>query len=156
MATESRSFIAQPRSRCTTQNNNNTITPTAVVGCNIPLTPGRYVLRAVLKHQSAAATTGLRVRIAAIGGLVGTMSDAHCLCPTAAAAVSPSRIAAPAFGTDIISTGVVAANTDQTSKLTFVVNITTAGTAQLQWGSEVAASASILQVDSLFWAEAFI
>lgn len=115
---------------------------------------GVYQIECEVTFQSAAATTGLNLGLSTPSGarnmveiVVPIDSNASA---TALRTIFPNGATATNAG-NVIGTGVTAANTNQTARISGIVrNGATAGPCHIQFASEVAGSAVTIQAGSCF------
>ncbi|MFN7422896.1 MAG: hypothetical protein ACK5QP_05825 [Chitinophagales bacterium] len=127
-----------------------------VSGWSIPVVAGKsYKIEIIGTYQSAATTTGGSIGLVTVGA-VGTIHGSFEMEISQTTSTTVLRTTLRAIGTSgtlagsfITSTGVSAANSPHSIELTSVFNCTTSGTINVQWGSEVNASASQLNTGSV-------
>ena len=131
----------------------NTTTMADVTGWDFPVTIGKiYRIEVIGDYQSSqATTTGCKFGIALSGGAVGTVRGSARGTITAAAAatelVIPIRTTS-GTGSFLQTSGVNAVNTPQAVSMIITFTCTTSGTFHIQFGSEVAASETRLNLGS--------
>jgi hypothetical protein len=116
------------------------------------LANGVYQVEAGLSFQTAAATTGINVGVTGPTGSRVMVEITVPLTSTAAATQLRTTFPNAAVATNtasVLGTGVTAASSTHTARVSGIIrNGTTAGFCQIQFASEVAASAVTLQVGS--------
>lgn len=128
--------------------NSSSTTEADVPGMSISLEANKkYRVEFYGIFQSSATTTGGRFTLTFSG--TGTPIGAWNGLITNATAAN-NLVAPVVFGTDFVTTGVQAINTNHIVMCTFFINPTVGGDIQLQFGSEVAASSDILLAGSSF------
>ena len=124
-----------------------------VTGWNFPVTIGKtYKINIIADYQSSqATTTGGSMGIILSGGAAGTVRGSARGTVTSAAAatelVIPIRTTAGA-GSFLTTSGVNAVNTPHSIEMTITFICTASGTFNIQWGSEVNASETRLNLGS--------
>lgn len=143
--------MPKKRYRCTADTGVSTTAPAAVTGWTAhALTAGKvYEIRAPIWYTSAAATTGPRPVLVAAGGLTAT--DIQIVGQNQISATTVEMFRSTALGTAPAFTASVAAG--GLLVLEAVIKVNVAGTIQLMWGSEVAASLVTVIAGSYFTIE---
>ncbi len=125
----------------------STTTRSNATGMSFTVAAGKqYLIQLLGEYQTALATTGGSIGFVLSSGAGTIKGTVEMQGPTASEkklvnAISSSGTLAGSFMT---STGVATAATSQYIQATLYLECTTAGTFQLQWGSEVASSAATL------------
>ncbi len=116
--------------------NSSAITAADVPGCSFAVTPGTYRFRFHVLFSSTVTTTGLQLTV---NGPAASLVSYKCEIPiSATASVANYKTA---FGQLTVGTGVAAINTVYLASIEGLAQITSPGTLQLQFASEIAATA---------------
>lgn len=128
------------------------ITPANVTGWSFNVTTGKtYRIEVIADYQTAATTTGGILGIALSGGATGSVRG------YAAGAISQSAVATElaipirttsGAGSSLTTTGVSVINSPHFFTMVITFTCTASGTFNVQWATEVAASAAQLNANS--------
>jgi hypothetical protein len=133
---------------------NSTVTPTPVTGWTFPVVAGKtYKIEVIAGYQTVSLTTGGRLGfhlVTAVGTIRGMLEGTVSQAPGGATVEGPVYAigAINLAGSGVISTGVSAINSPHSFLATATFTCTTSGTLNVDWASEVAASAAQLNAAS--------
>lgn len=121
---------------------------TQFVSDSLPV--GLYKFSAYIIAQTAATTTGIGFRLGAGTAVLSTISSKWFIAQGADGTAKNFQIDQLAANTNVTSASAITANTNFSSIGDGIFRVTTAGTVQIQFRTEVANTAATVQADSVF------